>query len=401
MKLVQTFQFQIKPNGKQRKLMLQFAGNARKIWNLILAKQQNYIKEEKFTSSFGMNYWLIELKKEMPYLAKSPAQTLQQVTKNLELAFKSFFAKRAGFPKFKKKGRGSNGFRYPQGFKLEQNNSRIYLPKLGWISYYKSRNILGKIKNVTVKQYCNKWFISIQTQHDMPQPKTMATTEIGIDVGIARFATLSNGDYIEPLNSFKRKSLRLARYQRCMSRKKKFSKNWKRAKTRVQKIHYKIANARKDFLHKTTTTISKNHAIVCIEDLQIKNMSKSAKGNFANPGCNIQQKSGLNRSILDQAWGEFRRQLEYKLAWRGGLLVAVNPKNTSRRCPSCHHTCANNRTTQEKFICVECGYANNADVVGAINILEQGHCLLACGELGQLDHSVKQEPAEMTQALVA
>ena len=384
MELLQTFKFQIKPNGKQKKAMLQFAGNARKLWNLALAKQQqNHAEDKKFTNSFEMNYWLPGWKKEMPYLTLSPAQTLQQVTKDLELAFKNFFTKQACFPKFKKKGKSCNSFRLPQGFKLEQNNNRIFLPKLGWVRYCNSRNVLGNIKNVTVKQYCNKWFILVQTQRDISQPQTTAIERIGIDVGIARFATLSNGAYIEPLNSFKRKKLRLARYQRHMSRKKKFSKNWMRAKTRVQKIHYKITNTRQDFLHKATTTISKNHALVCVEDLQIKNMSKSAKGSLEKPGSHIKQKSGLNRSILDQGWSEFRRQLEYKLIWNGGLLVAVEPKNTSRCCPRCQHTCANNRTTQDKFVCVECGYTNNADVVGAINILERGHRLLACGELGR------------------
>ena len=133
-----------------------------------------------------------------------------------------------------------------------------------------------------------------QIAREVAQPAHPSTSIVGIDVGITRFATLSDGSYIEPLNTFRKHEQRLARYQRAMSRKMKFSNNWKKAKARVQKIHTRIANVRKDFLHKTTTTISKNHAIVCIEDLQVRNMSKSAAGTSEAPGRNVKAKSGLN-----------------------------------------------------------------------------------------------------------
>jgi putative transposase len=157
-----------------------------------------------------------------------------------------------------------------------------------------------------------------------------------------------------------------------LSRKVKFSNNWKRAKARVQRIHSRIANVRRDFLHKTSTAICKNHAIVCIEDLRVRNMSRSAAGTIDAPGKNVRVKSSLNKSILDQGWYEFRRQLAYKLAWKGGHLIIVPPHNTSRTCPNCGHVSADNRRTQAKFKCVACGYENHADVVGAINILSCG-----------------------------
>ncbi|XXG25277.1 MAG: transposase [Ferrovum myxofaciens] len=256
--------------------------------------------------------------------------------------------------------------------------------------------MLGTVSNITVSANGGKWFVSIQTEREVEQPVHPATSIVGIDVGITRFATLSDGSHIEPLNTFRKHQQRLARYQRAMSRKTKFSSNWKKAKARVQKIHTRIANVRKDFLHKTTTTISKNHAIVCIEDLQVRNMSKSAAGSSDSPGRNVKAKSGLNKSILDQGWFEFRRQLEYKQVWLGGDVLAVPARNTSRTCPACGHVSADNRRTQAKFACVDCGYENNADVVGAINVLERGHRLLACGELAQSGRSVKQEPAEAT-----
>ena len=114
-----------------------------------------------------------------------------------------------------------------------------------------------------------------------------------------------------------------------------------------------------------------------VEDLQVANMSKSAKGNAEQHGRNVKQKSGLNRTILDQSWSEFRRQLDYKLLWRGGHLIAVPPQNTSRCCPACGHTTKDNRQTQALFECVDCGYQNNADVVGAINVLKRGQEILA------------------------
>ena len=195
-------------------------------------------------------------------------------------------------------------------------------------------------------------------------------------MGIARFATLSNGEYFEPLNAFKTYKGKLAKLQRQLKNKIKFSKNWQKLQAKIAKLHHKIANCRKDFLHKISNVISKNHAMIYVEDLQVSNMSKSAKGTAEQPGTNVAQKSGLNRAILDQSWTEFRRQLDYKAQWQGGFVVAVPPHNTSRTCPCCGYTDKENRPTQAKFECVECGYTENADVVGAINILERGRVLV-------------------------
>ena len=161
-----------------------------------------------------------------------------------------------------------------------------------------------------------------------------------------------------------------------MARRVKFSQNWQKAKARVKSAYRKIANMRDDFLHKTTTAISNNHAVVVIEDLKVRNLSKSAAGAKENPGSNVKQKSGLNRAILDQAWGEWRRQLEYKQAWRGGRVLAVPRHGTSQECPLCGHISPCNRRTQALFLCQSCGYAANADDVGAINILSRGMAVL-------------------------
>jgi len=400
MQRLQAYKYELQPLVEQQRDMRRFAGSCRFVFNKALALQkENHEAGNKFIGYVAMAKHLTEWRNgtESPWLKEAPCHPLQHALKDLEKAYKNFFAKRADFPRFKRKG-GGDSFRYPdpKQIKLDQANSRLFLPKLGWLRYRNSRDVLGELRNVTVSQSGGKWFVSIQTQREVEPPVHPATAIVGIDVGIARFATLSDGSHIEPLNAFRKHQIRLAKYQRRMSRKQKFSNNWKKAKARVQKIHTRIANVRRDFLHKATTAISQNHAIVCIEDLQVRNMSKSAAGSSEAPGHNVKAKSGLNKSILDQGWFEFRRQLEYKQAWLGGAVLAVLPRNTSRTCPACGHVATENRQTQAQFKCVDCGYENNADLVGAINVLERGHRLLACGELAQSGRSVKQEPAKAT-----
>jgi putative transposase len=382
----QAFKYELMPNGEQQRQMRRFAGSCRFVFNRALALQKaRYEAGEKKLGYAGLCKALTTWRNatETTWLSDAPVHPLQQTLKDLERAYANFFAKRADFPRFKKKGMGDS-FRYPDAkqFKIDQGNSRVFLPKLGWIRYRNSRDILGRAKNITVSCSGAKWFISIQTEREVAEPVHPSTSIIGVDVGIIRFATLSDGSFIEPLNTFRKHEQRLARYQRAMSRKTKFSNNWKKAKAKVQKLHTRIANVRRDFLHKATTTISQNHAIVCIEDLQVRNMSRSAAGSSEAPGRNVKAKSGLNRSILDQGWAEFRRQLEYKQGWRSGEVLAVSPRNTSRTCPCCGHVSAENRQTQARFACVECGYENNADLVGAINVLRAGHARLACQASG-------------------
>ena len=403
MQRLQAFKYELMPNGEQQRNMRRFAGACRFVFNKALALQQaNHEAGGKFISYVAMAKQLTAWRNgsETPWLKDSPVHPLQHALKDLEKAYKNFFEKRADFPRFKRKGQ-SDSFRYPdpKQIKLDQGNGRIFLPKLGWLRYRNSREASGEVRNVTVSQSGGKWFVSIQTRREVETPLPTGGI-VGIDMGIARFATFSDGTYLAPLDSFKKHQQRLKKYQRRMARKVKFSQNWKKAKAKVTQIHIDIANARKDYLHKASHAISQNHAIVCIEDLQVRNMSKSSKGNAETHGKQVRQKSGLNKSILDQGWGEFRRQLDYKLAWRGGHLIAVPPHNTSRTCPACGHVSADNRRSQAQFACVACGYENHADVVGAINVLERGQRLLACGELAQSGRSVKQEPAEVRQAQV-
>lgn len=380
--------------------MRRFAGACRFVFNRALALQnENHEAGNKYIPYTKMASWLVEWKNatETQWLKDSPSQPLQQSLKDLERAYKNFFQKRAAFPRFKKRGQ-NDAFRYPQGVKLDQENSRIFLPKLGWMRYRNNCQVTGVVKNVTVSQSCGKWYISIQTESEVSTPVHPSASMVGLDAGVAKLATLSDGTVFESVNSFHKNQKKLARLQRQLSRKVKFSNNWQKQKRKIQRLHSRIANIRRDYLHKVTTTISKNHAMIVIEDLKVSNMSKSAAGTVSQPGRHVRVKSGLNCSILDQGWYEMRRQLEYKQLWRGGQVLAVPPAYTSQRCACCGHTAKENRLSQSKFRCQVCGYTANADVNGAHNILAAGHAVLACGGMVQSGRPLKQEPTEMIQA---
>lgn len=397
-KRLQAFKFELRPNGAQRRQMQRCAGACRFVYNKALALQKSrFDAGEKKLSYAGVCKLLTQWRNgtETPWLKDAPTHPLQQALKDLERAYTHFFAQRANLPRFKKKGQ-HDSFRYPdrKQFRLEPANSRLFLPKLGWLRYRNSRIVLGTVKSLAVSLSCSKWFVSIHTEREV-EPPLRRGGAVGIDLGVARFATLSDGTFYAPLNSFKRHETALRKRQQAISRKQKFSHNWRKAKVRIQRIHARIGHARRDYLHKTSTTISQNHAMVCLEDLQVRNMSKSAAGSTQMPGKQVRAKAGLNKSILDQGWFEFRRQLGYKLSWSGGDLILAPPRNTSRTCPACNHVSADNRKTQERFACIECGFEENADLVGAINILRAGHARCAC-EVSDADRQ-QQEPTEAIQ----
>ncbi|HAX4180666.1 TPA: IS200/IS605 family element transposase accessory protein TnpB [Escherichia coli] len=402
MKRLQAFKFQLRPNGQQERDMRRFAGACRFVFNRALALQnENHEAGNKYVSYTKMASWLIEWKShpDTQWLKDTLSQPLQQSLKDLERGYKNYFQKRAAFPRFKKRGQ-NDAFRYPQGVKLDQTNNCIALPKLGWIRYRNSREVIGEVKNVTVIQSCGKWYVSIQTEYEVPEQVHKAASMVGLDAGVTKLATLSDGTVYQPVNSFKANQRKLAMLQRQLSRKVKFSASWQKQKKKIQRLHSHIANIRRDYLHKVTSEISKNHAMIVIEDLKVCNISKSAKGTAERPGRNIRAKSGLNRSILDQGWYEMRRQLEYKQLWRGGQVLAIPPAYTSQRCVCCGHTAKENRQTQSKFVCQVCGYTENADINGARNILAAGHAVLACGGMVQSGRPLKQEPTEASQAPV-
>ena len=375
------YKFRLKTNSDIENTLARFCGSSRFLWNKFLAMNLERLENQQSMLWYNEQaFWLTVWKRsdEYGFLQECPSQVLQQKLRDLERAFKDCFDKSQPLkrlPVFKKKGSG-DGIRFPQGFKID--NRRIFLPKIGWIGFHKSCTIQGKVKNITITRRGKKWYASVQVEQILEIGQHPSDSEIGIDVGINYFAAFSDGTMIKGVNSFRKHEDTLSREQRKLSRKKKGSNNWKKQKNRISGLHHKIANVRSDFLHKLSTEVSQNHAKVYLEGLQIRNMSASAKGTIEEPGRMVRAKTGLNKSILDQGWYAFRRQLDYKLSWRGGMLAEVNHRHTSLRCSCCGHTAKENRVLQDIFRCQVCEHEENADLNAAKNILTVGQTGMAC-----------------------
>ena len=387
------FKYQLRLTPEQESLCAQASGSCRYVWNKGLAlKKELWEKKKESLSRFDLDNLLIEWKKELDWLSIPPSQCLQQTNKDLEEAYKNFFNGR-GFPNFKKKGI-HDSFRLPQGITLMNQLSKkvglVKLPKLDIVRFTKTREIEGTIKHVTISKTYRKWYIAFNCEINIPEPKQIPQTAIGIDRGITTFAQCSDKTAIPGISPLKKNLKRLAKLQRQLSKKKKFSSNYRKTKQMIQKLHNHISNVRKDFLHKASTQLAKSHGLIVMEGLKTKDMAKSAKGTKENPGKNVKAKSSLNRSILDQGWYTFQSCLSYKLDWRGGKLILISPKNTSTKCRICGHIAKENRKTQAVFRCIRCGHTENADLNASINILAAGHAVIACG-VEAIASTVKQE----------
>jgi putative transposase len=385
------------------------------IWNAALAEQQaRHKRGEKYANYVDMAKWLTAWRHApaTAWLAIGPMHPQQQVLRRLDKAYRRFFSKAGGFPKFKKFGQAP-GIRFPdpKQFALDAPNGRIKLPKLGWVRLRQSEVVEGALRNITLSQEGVKWFASLQVEVNGPVPALGMAPSLGVDLGLTAFAATSEGALVPPLKALARQQRRLKYAQRAVARKKKGSCNRRKAINRLGNLHRRIARQRRDWINKLSTDLANSHAVIALEELRIKNMSGSAKGTAESPGRNVKAKAGLNRGILDAAWGEFTRPLGYKLEWRGGELILVNPAYTSRTCRVCGHQDKENRKTQAVFCCVACGHTENADIHAAKNILAAGHAAWearraappdACGgeSDGQDGRSSgpqpKQEPTEVT-----
>ena len=380
------FQFKLNTTGSDCRTLSRFCGCARFVYNKALDwNKEMRTKDPAFKLSYAKLCALLpqwKKEKETQWLSECHSQVLQQSMKDLMRAFTNFFEGRTSFPKFHKKFRDEDAIRFPQGFKIDEARKQIYLPSVGWIRYRRSRFIEGRPKNITVRRKADGWYASIQTEHEAPVPvHPKESSEVGLDMGVVRFATCSDGTFIRGFNFLRCNLDKLAREQRRLKRMVKFSRNWKKQQQKIARLHKSVADARHDALRKAAAGICKNHAVVYREDLKIKNMTASAAGTIEEPGRNVRQKSGLNRAILDQGWGTFFVYLNEEMDKRGGLVYAVPPHHTSQECPVCHCVSSANRKTQAKFKCVECGYEANADDNAALMILRRGQRRRACGEL--------------------
>ncbi len=390
-------------SAKIENYFVRTAGCTRFVWNKALALQIERLERKAGLLSYGeMAELLVSWKDTFPFLREAPSQALQQKLMDLDRAIKDAFDKTSPkrFPRFKRKFGTDQSFRYPQGFEVSGN--RVFLPKIGWIGYFMSRPVTGKPRNITVSKHDGHWYISIQTEENIPSPVHPSSSAVGCDFGVARLVTLSNGEYFQPIDAYRNGQMRLAKEQRKLARMVKGSRNSVKQKRVISRIHSGIARIRLDRLHKVTNSLSKNHALVVMEDLNVAGMSASARGTVQNPGTNVSQKSGLNKAILDQGWGEFRRQMTYKTLWRGGMAVFVHPHHTSQECSRCGHVSPLNRTVQGRFHCIECGVTIHADVNAAINVLSRaGHARVVCGSNGAVMPSEAETDRAMAEAVAA
>lgn len=385
------FRFKLYPTGEQATLFAQFAGVCRLVYNIALEQRRDHWRQFKACTGKNISYpsqarELTQLRAEYDWIGAVHVTPQQQALRDLDRAYQTFFKGIAKYPSPRKKGLNDT-FRYQgrevQTRKLNARWSEVKLPKIGWVRYRDTRALVGKLNNATISHAANGWHISfgLAIEHDTPR-NTLPS--VGIDRGVAQTLALSSGELLAMPSSLATLERGKRKTQRIMSRRKRGSARYFEARRRVAAIQARQGRIRKDWLHRATLDLSKRFGTVVLESLNTKGMTASAKGTIAEPGRQVRQKAGLNRSILNQGWHIFETLLSYKLEERGGHLCKVPAHYTSLTCAQCGAVDRQSRENQATFACQHCGHRANADTNAAINILrrntssmvvEEGHWL--------------------------
>jgi len=361
-----TFKYRLKPNRIQETCFYQFAGACRWLYNFALEKKKKVFEaEKKRLSYFDLNNLLPSLKREEEtlWLKDVHSQVLQQSLKDLHRAFENFFrrvksSEKSGFPKFKKRG-SVDSFRYPQGAKVK--GKEVYFPKIGWVKFRKSREIEGAVKQTTVIREINRWYVCFSCEIDVGEelPQISEVSAAGIDLGLEKFATIAYGldDEIREVQNprfFRRYLGKLRFLSRQLSRKVKGSRNRMKARLKLQKLQEKLKNCRRDFAHKESFQLVKNHDIVGVETLSIQSMQQKSFRNLA-------------RSIADASWRQFLSFVQYKLEHMQKVFVEASRWFAStQQCCKCHRL-MKMELSQREYAC-ECGNRLGRDANAAINL---------------------------------
>lgn len=294
----------------------------------------------------------------------------QQALRDLDRAFKNFFASRASFPRPHKRGINDT-FRFPgreiETRRLNAKWPAVRLPKIGWVKFRDTRPMHCTLKNVTVSLDATGWRVSFarEIEHEAPAP---SAERVGIDRGVATTLALSTGETMTMPVRLSRIEAAKRKAQRVVARRKRGSKRRQRAQRGVARLQAKQARILRDFHHRAALSIAQRFGVAVLEDLNTRGMTASARGTMAEPGRNVRQKAGLNRVILNVGWHQFATILTYKMEERGGQVVTVPARFTSQTCAACGVVDARSRESQARFACIGCGHTDHADSNTAINI---------------------------------
>jgi len=354
---MKAYKFRIYPNKETAKLLDQWFGQARFVWNYYLNKRTVTYKETGKSLSYSDTAKDLTLLKKLPeyeWLKECPSQALQQTLKHLDSAFADFFSRGKGYPRFKSKKLSNNSLHFPQGFKVL--NRHIIIPKVKTpIKVKFHREIEGVVRSVVVsKSPAGHYFVSILTNYEPNQlPKTKE--KVGIDLGLKHFLIDTNGNKINMPHFINKSQRKLTKLQRKLSKKQKGSNNREKLRLKIAKLHKHIANQRTDFLHKLSTELVRKYDIIATESLYVKGMIKNHK---------------LAKHIANASWGMFLTMLEYKAKWYGKEIVKLDKFfPSSKMCNNCGYIKEDLKLSDRTITCPSCGITYDRDVNAAKNIL--------------------------------